>query len=74
MNVADLIAELQKLPPHLQVACALDVGETTEVDVEGREIRLNVMKACDCYAATYLENMGTWVRLVADGPHFGGEP
>lgn len=74
MTVSDLIRELQSLPGHLPVALALDIGESEMVDIEGNLVTINVTKDCDCYSATYVEWMGSWARLVAEGPYYGKQP
>lgn len=68
MTVSDLIAELQKLPPHLPVYSALDGDDYELCDVNGDHCTVNLTRELDCYPVTYVRYEGTSVELVAEIP------
>lgn len=70
MTVADLIAELSKLPPHLDVAVALDIGETEMSDMDGDPVTVNIIPDLECFGLSDVRNEGTWVQLVGAGPYY----
>lgn len=75
MTVADLIAELSKLPPHAEVAVALEMHDYEACDVNGDPVVLNLVSDVDCFALTEVVNEGTWVNLIGAGPWYGdGHP
>lgn len=70
MTAADLIAELSKLPPHTEVACAIDYPDAELVDTEGEPVRVSLLPECECFALTEIHWRGTWVQLVGGGTFF----
>lgn len=70
MTVADLIAELQKLPPYADVAVALDVPDAELCDTDGDPVTVNLVPDMDCFGCTEVRNEGTWVQLVGGGPYY----
>lgn len=71
MTVADLIAELQKMPGYAPVGCALYKADIAAHDVDGEPVTLNYHPDLDCFGVELVETMGTWVRITGSGPHFG---
>lgn len=70
MNIADLIAELQKLPPHLPVAVGIDADEYELCDTGGERCVVNLDEDLDCFGLTEVVNEGRVVRLIGRGMHW----
>ena len=69
MTVADLIAELSKLPPHADVAVALDCPENM-ADTETGPMAYPLVPDLECFGLTDIRHEGTWVQLVGAGPYY----
>jgi hypothetical protein len=69
MTVADLIAELSKLPAHYDVAVALDYPENS-IATEDGEKPYPLVPDCECFGLTDVRDEGTWVQLVGAGPFY----
>ena len=64
ITVADLIAELQKLPGHLPVYAALDADDYDACDTRGLPVSLNLTPELDCLSVDRVAYEGTHVEII----------
>jgi hypothetical protein len=69
VTVADLIAELSKLPAHADVAVALDYPDNM-ADTEDGPMAYPLVPELECFGLSDVRHEGTWVQLVGAGPYY----